>query len=120
MTLRTIFVRLPQRERERDENKRPRFSFKQVSNFPLSDLILFIINKHALASERVRHATRNYMRIDTALRSGKNGHLSRRHRAKARKKGGRSGRLNHPPAAGTLKPNAKDDKTQFELKTALL
>lgn len=64
-------------------------------------------------------------KIDTA--SVKNGHLSGRHRAKARKKErrrgeGRSGRLNHPPGpvAGTLKPNAKDDKTQFELKTALL
>lgn len=87
---------------------------------PLRTLLVVLEERVALASERAdmrraivsenRHRVASGSRTDTFCEdiSGKG------------PKEGDSRRLNHPPVAGTPKPNAKDDKTQFELKTALL
>lgn len=71
---------------------------------------------------RVRERTcdaRLYLRIDIASRLVRTDTFCEDISGKGPKEGD-SRRLNHPPVAGTPKPNAKDDKTQFELKTALL
>lgn len=71
---------------------------------------------------RVRERTcdaRLYLRIGIASRLVRTDTFCEDISGKGPKEGD-SRRLNHPPVAGTPKPNAKDDKTQFELKTALL
>lgn len=88
---------------------------------PLRTSLVVLEERVALASERadMRRAIVSENRHRVASRLVRTDTFCEDISGKGPKEGD-SRRLNHPPVAGTPKPNAKDDKTQFELKTALL